>query len=255
MSFPFPLGPGPVRPALVPGLALWLDAADPGTLLSDVGTLATPGTAVRQWSDKGPNGTPATQAATAPRPVYTTVGGLPAVQFDGVDDALTVAAPGLLAGAPGATAFLVLRSAAVPSGYVRPLLIGTPSGTTGFSVNRAATDLPQTNARRRDADGIATVTAGSASVPNAIDVECHFLDLASNSAGIRRNGSDVASVANVLTVGAFDATGSSTVCVGSNGGGNVLAGALHELIVFARALSPGERLSVERALRAKWRTA
>lgn len=257
LPFPLELGPGPTRPTEVRGLALWLDAADAGTLLGDDLAPTAVGSGVRQWSDKGPGGAHAAQAATSPRPMRVVAGGRAGVQFDGIDDALLVAAPALLSGKAGATVFLAIRAASVGGSFVRPLLVstGTNATSTRLTINRVPGDSPQLSARRLDTDVAVTLTAASAATANALEIECHSIDLGAGVGTVRRNGAEVGAASGLLTPGAFDAAGSLTVCVGSNNGGNVLAGTLHEVIVYGRCLGAAERASLERYLRAKWGTA
>jgi hypothetical protein len=63
--------------------ALWLDAADAGTITTVSG-------AVSQWNDKSGNGRNAIQATAANRPALTSAGlnGLDVLTFDGINDSL-----------------------------------------------------------------------------------------------------------------------------------------------------------------------
>jgi hypothetical protein len=80
------------------GLALWLKA-DLGVVLN--------GAAVSQWTDQSGNNRHATQTAAARQPMLSlsAVHGLPAVNFDGVDDFLTFNLP--VNGLTGMSLFLV----------------------------------------------------------------------------------------------------------------------------------------------------
>jgi hypothetical protein len=100
-----PLATG-FNPKSLPGLALWLDASDPASvLLTD--------NAVSQWSDKSGNGRHFTQSTPNNRPSYvTTVNGRNAITFDGDNDVLfhsSSLATTLLSSTDGATAIYVFR--------------------------------------------------------------------------------------------------------------------------------------------------
>ncbi|HEX7039416.1 MAG TPA: LamG-like jellyroll fold domain-containing protein [Trueperaceae bacterium] len=73
-------------PADLPGLYVWLDASDAGTLTIDSGTVSA-------WADRSGNARHASQGTTAIRPTLQAAGlnGLPTVRFDGVDDRMVLA--------------------------------------------------------------------------------------------------------------------------------------------------------------------
>jgi hypothetical protein len=93
------------NPKSLPGLALWLDASDPASvLLTD--------NAVSEWSDKSGNNRHLTQSTPNNRPTYaTTVNGRNAITFDGDNDVLfrSSLATTLLSSTDGATALYVFR--------------------------------------------------------------------------------------------------------------------------------------------------
>lgn len=80
--------------------ALWLDAADASTITTVNG-------AVSQWNDKSGNGRNATQSTAGARPLLTTVGGYPVIQFDGVDDWMNIAASFFPSGVPSGVSFII----------------------------------------------------------------------------------------------------------------------------------------------------
>ena len=84
--------------------ALWLDAADAGTVTTVSG-------AVSRWNDKSGNGRNVSQATSANRPLYLTsqVNGLSALSFDGVNDAMSNTSIGLPIGATARTMFAVYK--------------------------------------------------------------------------------------------------------------------------------------------------
>lgn len=91
-------GAAAFSPASISGLQLWLDASQI-TGLND-------GDAVATWSDLSGNANNATQGTASARPTYQTgeINGQPVVQFDGVDDYLSI--PSINANTSG-TVFIV----------------------------------------------------------------------------------------------------------------------------------------------------
>ena len=65
-------------PLMIPSLALWFDAADPGTITQSGGT-------VSEWRDKSSNAYSVFQPNASYRPTYGTnlLNGLPGVQLSG----------------------------------------------------------------------------------------------------------------------------------------------------------------------------
>lgn len=83
-----------LRPDVIPGLKLWL-RADRGTFQDASGTTAATasGQPVGLWADQSGHANGASQALAAARPTLQTaaINGLPAIQFDGTNDLLTLA--------------------------------------------------------------------------------------------------------------------------------------------------------------------
>lgn len=77
-------------PLSLTGLKLWLDATDSSSITLNGGN-------VSEWADKSPEGNDAMQATAIRQPAYETaaVNGLAAVAFDGANDFLDVAIPGI----------------------------------------------------------------------------------------------------------------------------------------------------------------
>ncbi|HET7693685.1 MAG TPA: S8 family serine peptidase [Gemmatimonadota bacterium] len=108
VSVEAPPEPGPFEdPASLPGLVLWLQ--------SNALTGLAEGAPVVTWPDRSGAGNHASQAVASKRPVYrgAVVNGLPAVQFDAVDDGMATAAD------PAAplTIVVVYASRAAASGH------------------------------------------------------------------------------------------------------------------------------------------
>lgn len=78
--------PPAFTPADLPGLYVWLDASDAGTLTIDSGTVSA-------WADRSGNARHAIQGTAAIRPAFQAAGlnGKPSVRFDGVNDNMVFA--------------------------------------------------------------------------------------------------------------------------------------------------------------------
>ena len=83
---------GGFRPNKIAGLQLWLDANDASTLFQDAAktTAAGNGDVVGAWAYKSGQVNDVTQATTAKKALYklNQINGLPALDFDGLDDFL-----------------------------------------------------------------------------------------------------------------------------------------------------------------------
>lgn len=99
-------------PALLNGLALWLDAADASTITLDGANN------VSQWNDKSGNGRHFGQSDAARRPSYSlaSINGLNCVSYDGVNDIMTRAAEAWAYEYP-VSVFVVFRATAFTSSY------------------------------------------------------------------------------------------------------------------------------------------
>lgn len=229
---------GEELPAFVPGLVLWLDAADADTLFADpAGTVPASGTdAVARWVDKSSLGNDAQQVSAGARPTLAARGGQAVPVFDGADQ-LVLDPARLPQGTTDSTTFVVaerdtgaglqgvLSHGGAGGGAIR--WVGASTGNTYLSANGAAN--PTSAAWPSGAAGL--VTAG-------------FQGGASGT--IRQRGGDEATVAGSYT------TGSTFATVGSGNLNQYWNGPIHEVVVYGRALSDQERRSVELHLAAKW---
>jgi hypothetical protein len=152
----------PVDPRAIPGLALWLDSADTGTLTLD-------STRVVAWRDKSGNGHDATQSVPSSQPLRLAnpINGHPALLFDGTDDYLQVA-PGL--DLSRMTVFMVIRVLDADNvAYPAPLATNPVDGGYSFLIDannkpefRVRIDSDLYDARDANPVGIAPdVWAGS----------------------------------------------------------------------------------------------
>lgn len=162
----------------------WFDPSDPTTLFQDVaGTLpvASDGDPVALMLDKSGNDNHATQPVAAARPTWRTDGNLAWLEFDGVDDRMSLAGvtftdPALslctgLRYVPVGSAFGALRSRTDTGVYVglsHPTSIG-PNSSAGGSIFVNAAPAPNTRAELRNlltTPAVARVEAALASAFN-----------------------------------------------------------------------------------------
>lgn len=100
----------PILPNQVPGLALWLDAADANSVV-------TTGSSVTRWNDKSGNGRIMNVSGT---PTYTVAGqnGLNVISVNGSQSFQTSTSLNPLSSSNQVSAFVVLRQATIPPGLV-----------------------------------------------------------------------------------------------------------------------------------------
>jgi hypothetical protein len=104
------------NPASVTGCSLWLDAADPSSVI-------TSGSNISQWSDKSGNGRHATQSTSANQPFYiqNSLNNLPVVSFTGSPYSLSGASNGFVVnGLTTMTSFFVANNTTGQSNMFPP---------------------------------------------------------------------------------------------------------------------------------------
>ena len=236
-------GRRPFRPQDVAGLSAWLDAAAPWTLYQDTAgtTLAEDdGTPVALWQDRSGNGCHAVQASSALRAARRSAqrNGLPALQFDGVDDRFDASPYSY----PAATTYVAAVSldASISTGaYIAGAIGGGANGSGLLIVSNTLTGVIFSPTSTTTVQDNAPYGGGFAVVAGVVDG-------AQGEAFVNGMGNGATAGGNVAQPGV-------PLRIGHRGGGsNVLPGRLAELLVYGRALSPRERLSVERYLAAKW---
>jgi hypothetical protein len=121
------------NPASVTGCSLWLDAADPSSVI-------TSGSNISQWSDKSGNGRHATQSTSANQPFYiqNSLNNLPVVSFTGSPYSLSGAPNGFVVnGLTTMTSFFVANNTTAQSNMFPPfgdqncLISWTATGSWG----------------------------------------------------------------------------------------------------------------------------
>ena len=259
-------------PRSVPGLAVWLDAADAATLYttdagpvtavsspteiggcvgwwdaSDAGSITQSGGFVSQWDDKSGNGNHATASGTArPTTGVRVIGGRNALDFDGV--ATIMRADGVASVVSGvdkpATVFVVVDrdSPQTNSAVAGWFSTTSPAPLLHFRYNGA-----NWVTAKRD-DTVSSKTTSSTTAVSADAIVCANVIFGTQST-IYENGT-MSQPPGDIDVGA------TTVNAFAIGSANVLTsffdGAFAEVIIFNAALSATDRARVEAYLAAKW---
>ena len=227
----FPLS---VTPSTIPGLTLWLDAADPSTI-----TIAT---GVSSWRDKSGNGLNASQATGSAQPVYqqSVLSGLPALYFDGSNDFLSIPDNPLLEFPTGGyTIFFVFRY--ITTGLVAKFSKGNNSSTdAGYSVT-------STSFRGRT-DSAVSYTSGTGFSAN-VDIVGTFVQKSNGTDQDYYNQSGFITT----TTAAGGTTGStSDFRIARSGSSNYCEMYAHEFCFYKRELGSTEITNMRRYLANKW---
>lgn len=218
------------------GLQLWLDAALPGTIDRDgLGK-------VSQWRDKSSYARHCTQATASAQPTFqaTGIAGLPAVNFDGSDDFLPFSDQTLSYIA--SSSFTLIYVASKPANNNTYVIGGTASGTRNNLIAGYVSSNTYKFGFGND-DQNAIVPVGVVGTP---EIYTLVYSNADNSRRVRRNGADVAVGAS--SGGLTNMTGQVIGRYSATFG----AFKLGEILIYNRALSVNEYISVERDLISKW---
>jgi len=218
------------------GLQIWLDAALPGTITRDGLNK------VSEWKDKSGLNRHCVQATATAQPTFqaTGIAGLPAVNFDGSDDFLPFSDQTL----PwiASSSFTIIYVASKPANNNTYVLGGTASGTR----NNLIAGYVSSNTFKfgfGNDDQNAIVPIGVVGTPEIYTLVYNNSD---NSRRVRRNGTDVAVGAS--SGGLTNMTGQVIGRYSATFG----AFKLGELLIYNRALTVNEYISIERDLISKW---
>lgn len=237
-------------PADLPGLALWLDAAD-------AASISLNGSAVTQWNDKSGNGRHFAQGTAAQQPAYVpgAHNGRAALRFDGVNDRLGLGVNSLLRAAPGLTCYVV----ALTTGSGGQIAFWVENNRT---LNQARLQIAKTSAagnnhtlghRRLDTQSLVALQSGSTWEEDILYCVGGITDWAAQTHTIRLDGAQAAHQTSTGTSGTFSDTNSSSAYVGTNRSGDVpWEGDICEVILLPRALTPTEIIKLETYLLQKW---
>ena len=226
-------------PAVLAGVALWLDAADQSTLTTAAG-------AVSEWRDRSGGNRHVTQAAAGNRPVIgaAALNGRPAVTFDGADDFMVVPLGAASVNNQGSV-FTAFRTAPGTESNYHALLswsFGSPSGV-GVGPLSTAGSFGLYGTFGSGAGNLFNVGPISTNTP-------YVASLGWSNGGLSVNGGlNGANVAGTRTV-AYNQTG-ATAHLGRDN--TAYSGAaIGEMIVVTTNLSTADRQRVEGYLAHKW---
>jgi len=222
---------GGFLPNVLPGLQLWLDAAD-STTITEVSNL------VSQWDDKSGKGNNSIQSTGSKQPTtnVSTQGGKNILDFDGGDE-LEIAHNTAFDMQTNATMFFVAKTTTVAAGVGRLI---TKAGVWAAGRNAATSRFTAFTIKDYD-------TVGNQWVATEAQVATFVFD-SSDDVQFRKDGSafetiDGASDPNTNTVSLF---------LGSSNGTEHWLGTIGEVIYYNRQLSSAEIASVENYLINKW---
>ncbi len=193
--------------------------------------------AVASWADSGPNGFTLSQATSGSRPTYQTneINGLPVVRFDGVNDALTSAAPGNLA---AQTVIAVVKASA--TGGVRTYRGGQLQVVLDEGIPTAYSNSVGLIAQASGGSvGTAAFRVLTFAWSDTANTWAWYRDGAASGSG---SSSTSASATRDQALGQADATGAR----------EYFAGDVAELIGYSRVLTAAERASVHSYLQEKY---
>lgn len=240
-TYPFPTGSGGARPESIPDLGLWLKA--------DAGITLVGGN-VDVWADQSGNGRDFSAPAGANRPGLTTLNGLPCLSFDGSTDYLqgNAASLTIARNVPGVTMIAVVKYGASATQRCFSTRVGAPGGTR--TLLGVSTTQWQTGTRRLDSDSDVIVAGGTVNT-NAV-VQTGILRYSVATAAVFVNGVSQVDTAFQTPGNSADINSDATFVGSSIIPGSFLNGLFAELIVYRRAITPAERISVESYLMQKW---
>jgi hypothetical protein len=241
-SHPFyinkPLSNQSFSPTLFSSLQLWLDASDTTTVTLSSGRVIS-------WADKSGNGYNATTRINGSNIVYgTQLNGLNTLSFDrtAIQGTFTTTYTG-----SNLYSFAVAYYSNTASGYERILSMGL-AGATDFN------NTSYTNAFSRNNNTTQLVTDRNASATVSVTNTSPFLVMSygiPGTIGIGVNGgSPTTTAATSLGYSLTNYRVAGTL--GSINASDCMPGTIAELLVYTRALSTGERQTVEGYLAWKW---
>jgi len=219
-------------------LQIWYDAADKATVIPN----ATDESQITQWTDKSNFAHNANPDGGSAKPTYedtTPQNGYGYIEFDGVDDRLTINPFAQLAGATGWTMFVVAQK--TDDAETSGVLTRTDQGD--LRIELAATG-----------SGVTVTTAGQTEVyASQSDKNWNAWTLvyeASQPAVFRKNGSTLTPVSAPNQDATLNASNNVMYIGGS--ASDVWPGNIAEVVMFSRTLTPTEYTNVENYIKTKW---
>jgi hypothetical protein len=231
----------PFSPATLPGLALWLDAAN--GVLTSVGpdVPAGGGQAVRQWKDRSASAFDTNQTVGGAQPLLLTGwrGSRPALVFDGVDDQLfTLSSP--LPVASGDTYTVVMVADYISAAGV---VWASASGGSLSSYSGLCYRPGASTSQFVQGDGVGTAIA---QVVSDVGAAVRSYRLTASVVEARVNGVSIASTARFA-----DSVDSTGFYIGM-AAAIPMSMKLGEVIVYNRALADLEIATLERWLAGRY---
>lgn len=218
------------------GLRLHVDAALPATVIRDGNNF------VSQWNDKSGAQRHMVQGTLANRPFWnaTGLGGLGALQFDGVDDFMTFSDQSLAYIA--SRSFTIVYVASKPANANTWVFGGTNTGTrTNLYAGNLTANTHRTGFYNDDQGSIVTAaTAGTTEIYTII------YDSSNNQRTVRRNKVEVS---RAVTGGSVASMTGQAIGRYISSYGNFRIG---EFLIYDRSLQFAEYEAVEKDLISKW---
>lgn len=240
--------------APLPGASSWLDAADPDYVVSSGGVAS-------RWKDKINSANDVTASGTAQPTTGQTIKGLNALQFDGVNDAMSFSGAGLdlMRNLSGATVYVLLKNTAAGSGTVRrPFWWSTTANNAaraGGEIDRTSQNFGGTG-RRLDSDVIGERKRNDGVFQNVVKAFCWTFDWGNAQLSIRdEDDNDGGSTGTFQTAGSTSNTASNNAAIGGNTvSGEWWQGLIGEVLIYPVVHTPAERQYNMAYLKQKWIT-
>lgn len=214
-------------PQTIPGLALWLDASDAGSITLDGSNN------VSRWRDKSGNGRHAAQGSAANRPAYSlnAVNGLNAITLDGTNDVM--AGPQLIASDGNYTMFGVVRKLTNTSlAYFTSGPCGLAIGVNGYS----------------DRPGFLVADVTFVYEANPLSANTTICQSVRRQSGVFSYKRGASSLSSSLTPTNY----SAGYIIGTHAGGYFQNQIICELLYYSTALSDSQITQIETYLTQKW---
>lgn len=233
----------------LPNCALWLDASDASTITHSSGR-------VSQINDKSGNARHFTQGTSTKQPKInaTTQNGMNVLDFDGVDDELSIGSNGLGRNVGGLTLHVLARVRTPFYGGTNAVIIHVRNNSTltraNISIGTTAYRL-QLGGRRSDGDSFASLT-DVAAYPVGFALYSAVFDYANSDAYFYINGVLTASTTSFQTSGNTSNTNSTLAVIGADPGVNFLDGQIGEAAIFHEAQSANAISNIAACLLKKW---
>jgi hypothetical protein len=234
--------------------ALWLDAAD-------AGTVTTVGGAVSQWNDKSGNSRNAVEVAGISKPTLATAvqNNLNTIRFNGTQAFSVPNAVSITRNIGSFSVIAIRKFAVLPATEQNIFRANTNGGGSRvfFGAGVTTTNKAQVGGRRLDADSFASVTSSGDASTTLFEIQSGIYDYANSDLYLHINGTLIASSTSFQTDGTTSGTDSQIVAIGGGGGSppfqsGFFNGDIGELVALPTAASLDTRQRIEGYLAHKW---